>query len=399
MAYQFRGFVLDPERRELRSGAKVCMVEPQVFDLLEFLIRNRDRVVSRDDLLAGVWDGRIVSDSTIAARINAARQAIGDDGREQRFIRTIPRKGFRFVGDVWEEGEKTKARVAPAQQVLSAARDQRITFCRTADGVSLAVARVGHGMPVVCIPAWGHHIEHDWENPTRAPLWQFLADRFELIRYDGRGFGLSDWDVTDVSLATFQRDLEAVVEALGLRRYAILAISVGIPAAIAHAASYPDRVSKLVVHDGFVQGMNKRGRMGVTGLVNAYVATMGKSWDGVLALVRSLVGDQLPGLSAEQIKWISDLLPLTTSLENALRHFSAHADIDVTARLPEVRAPTLVLHCRHCRPMPFDQALRIANSIPGASLVNLESANIVPLPGEAAWPVFLGTIESFLSEP
>jgi DNA-binding winged helix-turn-helix (wHTH) protein/pimeloyl-ACP methyl ester carboxylesterase len=397
LTYQFRGFVLDPERRELRSGAKVCVVEPQVFDLLEFLIRNRDRVVSRDDLLAGVWGGRIVSDSAIAARINAARRAIGDDGRQQRFIRTIARKGFRFVGEVWEEAT---ARVPSAQQqVPGAARDQRVTFCRTADGVSLAVTRVGRGMPLVCTPTWGHHIEHDWENPTRAQLWQFLADRFELIRYDGRGFGLSDRNVGDVSLATFQRDLEAVVDALGLRRYAILAISVGCPAAIAHAASYPERVSKLVVHESFVQGANKRGPIGVTGLVNAYVATMGNSWNGVLALIRTLLAGQFPGLSAEQVKWCADLVPMTTSLESALRQFAAHADIDVADLLPKVRAPTLVLHCRHCRQMSFEEALRIATSVPGARLVNLESANVIPLPGESAWPVFLGAIEGFLSEP
>ena len=103
MLFHLGNFVLDPGRRELRSGTKVLAVEPQVFDLLEFLIRNRTRVVSKDDLLAAVWGGRIVSDSAIAARINAARQALGDNGREQRFIRTIPRKGFRFVGEVWQQ--------------------------------------------------------------------------------------------------------------------------------------------------------------------------------------------------------------------------------------------------------------------------------------------------------
>jgi DNA-binding winged helix-turn-helix (wHTH) protein len=399
LAYQFRGFVLDPDRRELRSGAKVCVVEPQVFDVLEFLIRNRDRVVTRDDLLAGVWGGRVVSESAIAARINAARRAIGDDGKEQRLIRTIAHKGFRFVGDVWEEADEAKAGVAPAQQIPRAAREQHITFCRTADGVSIAVARVGRGKPLVCPPTWGHHVEHDWENPTRAQFWEFLADRFELIRYDGRGFGLSDRNVADISLAASQRDLETVVDALGLRRYAILAVSAGCPPAIAHAASHPERVSRLVLHDGFAQGVNKLGRMGITGLVNAYAAAMGNSWAGVLALMRTLFADLFPDMSAEQIKWLADLLPRTTSIENALRHFTAHADIDVTDRLAEVRAPTLVLHCRHCRSMPFERALRIANSIPGARLVNLESANAFPLPGEAAWPAFLGTIESFLSEP
>jgi adenylate cyclase len=105
VAFHFGDLVLDTERRELRSGAKLVALEPLVFDLLEFLIRNRDHVVSRDELLAGVWGGRIVSDSAIGARINAARGAIGDDGDQQRWIRTVARKGFRFVGAVREEQE------------------------------------------------------------------------------------------------------------------------------------------------------------------------------------------------------------------------------------------------------------------------------------------------------
>ena len=103
MAFLFDDMILDVERRELRSGAKLIPLEPQVFDILAFLIRNRDRVVSKDDLLAAVWDGRMVSDSAIAARINAARRAIGDDGEQQRWIRTVVRKGFRFVGEVRED--------------------------------------------------------------------------------------------------------------------------------------------------------------------------------------------------------------------------------------------------------------------------------------------------------
>jgi adenylate cyclase len=103
LAFYFGDMVLDTERRELRSGSKSLALEPLVFDLLEFLIRNRDRVVSKDELLTGVWGGRIVSDSAIGARINAARRAICDDGSQQRWIRTVARKGFRFVGAVREE--------------------------------------------------------------------------------------------------------------------------------------------------------------------------------------------------------------------------------------------------------------------------------------------------------
>jgi DNA-binding winged helix-turn-helix (wHTH) protein/pimeloyl-ACP methyl ester carboxylesterase len=391
--------VLDPERRELRLGPDVVAVEPQVFDLLEFLIRNRDRVVSRDDLLAGVWGGRIVSDSAIAARINAARQAIGDDGREQRLIRTIARKGFRFVADVREKTERTAASLPRGRQPPRAPIDQRITFCRTPDGVNLAMARVGRGIPLVCVPTWGSHLEYDWENPTRAELWSFLANRFELIRYDGRGTGLSDRNVRDVSPATFQCDLEAVIEALNLGRYALFGASAGSPAAIAHSASHPERVSKLVIHEGLVQGTNKRTGVPITGLVNAYVAILGKSWDGVLPFIRTLVSDSHPSLSPEQLKWIVDLVPRTMSIESALRLVCAHADIDVAARLTQVRAPTLVLHCRHCSSMSLEQSLRVAASIPDARLVNIESANGTPLPGEPAWPAFLEAIEAFLAEP
>jgi TolB-like protein len=98
--FLFSDHRLDTDRRELRRGSVVIAVEPQVFDLLVYLVKNRDRVVSKDDLLASIWGGRIVSDSTLTSRINAARKAVGDSGEEQKLIRTIARKGFRFVGDV-----------------------------------------------------------------------------------------------------------------------------------------------------------------------------------------------------------------------------------------------------------------------------------------------------------
>jgi TolB-like protein/cytochrome c-type biogenesis protein CcmH/NrfG len=100
MQYFFSNQILDTDRRELRRGADQISIEPQVFDLLVYLLENRDRVVSKDDLIAAIWDGRIVSESTLTSRINAARKAIGDSGRDQKLIRTISRKGFRFVGSL-----------------------------------------------------------------------------------------------------------------------------------------------------------------------------------------------------------------------------------------------------------------------------------------------------------
>ena len=130
MIFVFDKYALDPERRELRHGDIVVPVQPQVFDLLEYLIRNRSRVVSRDDMLDAVWSGRIVSESTLATRINAARSAIGDDGESQRLIRTLPRKGLRFVGDVrvldeQSRGAETGELSSPVRPTMPRAEAER----------------------------------------------------------------------------------------------------------------------------------------------------------------------------------------------------------------------------------------------------------------------------------
>src|SRR5688572_18496555 len=102
MLYVFDDYVLDTDRRELRRRSAPIDVEPQVFDLIAYLVQNRDRVASRDDLIGSIWQGRVVSESTLSSRINAARTALGDSGATQRLIRTLPRKGVRFVGEVRE---------------------------------------------------------------------------------------------------------------------------------------------------------------------------------------------------------------------------------------------------------------------------------------------------------
>ena len=115
MRFLFEDYALDTDRRELQRGAAVVSVTPQVFDLLDYLIRNRERVVSKDDLIDAIWNGRSVSDSALTTRLNAARSAIGDSGQEQRLVKTLPRKGFRFVGSVLEAQRPADAPVADDQ--------------------------------------------------------------------------------------------------------------------------------------------------------------------------------------------------------------------------------------------------------------------------------------------
>jgi len=160
LIYFFENHSLDTDRRELRRGGQIIAIGPQVFDVLEYLIRNRERVVSNDDLIGGIWKGRIVSESTLGSRIAAARQAIGDSGEQQNFIRTLPRKGFRFVADVREErGRGDSAGVGLAGEYQrkegtpSSHLKQTVTFCRTKDGINLAVASVGCGPVLLRIGA------------------------------------------------------------------------------------------------------------------------------------------------------------------------------------------------------------------------------------------------------
>ena len=114
MQFLFGDYVLDTDRRELRRGDELIAVGPQVFDVLAHLVKNRDRVVSKDDLLDAMWTRRAVSESTLTTHINAVRKAVGDSGDAQSLIRTIPRKGFRFVGDVRQTGPAASAAARPA---------------------------------------------------------------------------------------------------------------------------------------------------------------------------------------------------------------------------------------------------------------------------------------------
>jgi TolB-like protein len=175
LLFQFDHFTLDTDRRELRGPAGLIAVEPQVFDLLTYLVRNRDRVVSRDDILAAVWHGRIISEAALTTRINGVRSAIGDSGQAQRLIKTLPRKGLRFVGAVSERGalsdEAPSALSAPAAPLampdrpsiavlpftnLSGDREQEYFADGIAREIIAALSRTRWLFVVACNPSLAH---------------------------------------------------------------------------------------------------------------------------------------------------------------------------------------------------------------------------------------------------
>jgi pimeloyl-ACP methyl ester carboxylesterase/DNA-binding winged helix-turn-helix (wHTH) protein len=397
LQFCFENQVLDVERRELTRGSERVALEPQVFDLLVYLMQNRDRVVTKDDLIASVWGGRIVSESTLTSGINAVRKAVGDSGEEQRLIRTAARKGIRFVGEVMEKSGRREIDTAAQPPSSGPSLRQDVHFCTAADGVRIAYAAVGRGPPLIKTANWLNHLEYDWASPVWSALLHSLAADYRLIRYDARGNGLSDWDVEDLSFEAFVRDLESVIEASGLKRFPLLGVSQGCAVCIAYAVRHPERVSHLVLYGGFARGRRKRGSQQEIANSEAVVTLMRQGWGQENPAFRQLFTSLfIPGGTPEQMQWFNDLQRITTSPENAVRLRQAVDELDVTGLLPRVEAPTLVLHCRNDAVQPFEEGRRIAAGIPGARFVALEGRNHLILKGDPGWSRLLQEIGSFL---
>jgi DNA-binding winged helix-turn-helix (wHTH) protein len=384
---------LDINHFELEREGRAVPVEPQVFDLLLLLIENRDRIVSKEELFDKVWKGRIVSDATLNSRMNAARKAIGDNGSDQRLIRTFPRRGYRFVGKIL--GDSSSAPVAQTNPALR----QDIQFCTSPDGVRLAYASLGEGPILVKAANYLTHLEYDWESPLWHPTLERLATDRLLFRYDTRGSGLSDWDVDDITFEAFVDDLETVVDAAGLDRFALLGISQGSAVSVAYAVRHPERVSRMILYGGYALGRIMRGDSEETERAHALLTLMRQGWgDENSALLPAFSSTMIPDGSSDQIRALVDLQRHTATAENAVRIREACDKLDVVELLPQINVPTLVLHVRHDSVAPFEQGRLIASSIPKARFVSLEGNNHLLLPGEPAWERMLAEINLFLAE-
>ena len=276
---------------------------------------------------------------------------------------------------------------------------QEIQFCIARDGVQLAYSRMGSGPQLVKTGNWMTHLEFDFESPIWRHLYRELSRDHTLIRYDARGNGLSDRDVEDVSFETFVGDLETVVDAAGLDRFALLGISQGCAVSIAYAVRHPERVTHLILFGGYAVGWAKRGRSAVEKEQAAAMLTLMRlGWGQENPAFRQLFTSQfIPGGTKEQTDWFNELQRVSTSPEDAVRNLIANGDTDVSTLLAKVNVPTLVMHSRDDARVPFDQGRRLAAGIPGARFVPLPSGNHLILEDEPAFPRFLHEITTFIS--
>ena len=289
-----------------------------------------------------------------------------------------------------------------ASRVLTDANlKQDIRYCRAADGVRLAFAKVGNGPPLLRTAHWLGHLEYDWELPIFRHLLLGLASHFSLVRFDARGNGLSDWDVGDISLEAWVSDLKCVADAAGLDRFPILGLSQGCAVAVAFAARYPERVSHLILYGGFAAGAYKSPSVTAAAReqFDAMKTLMKFGWGANEPTFRQLfTASMIPEATKEQIDAFNEAQRVGASAECAVRYMETVANFDVRHLLPEVRTPTLVMHVRNDRRVPIAAGRELATGIPDAQFVTLPGKNHILLEQDPAAKTFLEEIRRFLGQ-
>ena len=278
--------------------------------------------------------------------------------------------------------------------------EQQVRFCTAADGVRLAYASHGSGPPLVRAATWLTHLDFDWQSPVWRHWLDALGTGHTLVRYDERGCGLSDRELGDLSVDSWVDDLESIVDAAGLDRFALLGPSQGAAIALAYAVRHPERVTHLVLYGGYARGRALRGS-DERSRGEAMISAIRAGWADPNPTFRHLFSMLfLPNGTAEQMDWYDELQRRSTSAETAVRLYEARSRIDVSDLAGYVTTPTLVVHARGDRVVPVEEGRLLAARIPDARLVLVESENHILLAGEPAWGEFLSELRAFLgTEP
>jgi pimeloyl-ACP methyl ester carboxylesterase/DNA-binding winged helix-turn-helix (wHTH) protein len=393
VAYRFGPFQLDARERRLSRGAEVIPLRLKVFDTLRVLVENAGRLVTKQELLETVWPETAVEENNLNHNVSVLRKALGEKATGQQYIETVPRVGYRFAAAV-ETGEpRAQAAVASAAKAR-----QEIRYCMTSDGVRLAYASIGSGPPLVKASNWLTHLDFEWGSPIWRHWWSALSVHHRVVRYDERGNGMSQRDVGDVSFDTWVHDLETVVDAAGLDRFALLGISRGGPIAIAYAVKHPERVTHLVLYGAFAVGINHVAPAHELEARRALISLTRLGWGlNNPAFCKVFTCLYIPQATPEQEQWFDELQRVSTSPENAARLMEQRDDLDIRPLLSQVTTPTLVIHCDRDQAIPAENGRQLAAAIPNARYASLPGANHLMLEEEPAWAMFLEELGLFLN--
>jgi pimeloyl-ACP methyl ester carboxylesterase/DNA-binding winged helix-turn-helix (wHTH) protein len=362
MIFAFGDGEVDTVTFELRRAGVAVNVEPQVFDVLVVLVTHRDRVVTKEELLDEVWGDRFVSESALTSRIKDARRAVGDDGHRQAVIRTIRGRGYRFVAPVVDVSAADAGTRPAAETAALAPKPPRTRYARSGC-YSIAYQVVGTGPDdLVFIPGFVSNVELQWEFAPMAAFFGRLARGARLIMFDKRGTGLSDRVPATEILPLEERmdDVRAVMDAAGSERATLFGISEGGPLALLFAATFPERVERLILFNSYAD----RFRDDIAELAAAARDAWGSG--GVFASLAPSWRDR------GDVRFLARYERHSATPDTAAHLIEQCDDIDVRPILPSISTPTRIIHRRDDTMFPLSKARALTEGIPGAHLVVLE---------------------------
>ena len=394
MQLRFADCAIDCDRYEfVRAGERVD-VQPKVWAFLRLLAENAHRVLKKDEILARLWPDVVVDEGSLQRLASLARDALGDE----EMLRTIRGVGYQLAAEVSVEEPESKEIVAavqgPAPEPMVC---QEIRYCRTVDGVNVAWASLGRGPALVRALGWFSNLEYEWAWPHARRFWETLGEGRRLIRYDGRGMGLSD-PCRTFSSELRLRDLEAVVDASGEKRIDLVGLSEGCNTAVHFAVRHPDRVRRVVLY-GPPGPLFLDRSPELTSLKRVVYELVRASWGGGSSVFGRMLAELFVGLYAtpETCELFDRMQRASTDRETALAYIeNIVSDVRDAAR--KISVPTLVLHRRDDAVCPFESGKVAASLIPGARFVPLAGDNHWPMAHDPSAPAMIRSIRSFLDD-
>lgn len=272
-----------------------------------------------------------------------------------------------------------------------------ISYCSSADGTQIAYAAEGTGLSLVKPPAFLNHLQYDWHSPVWGRIYHQLSAHLKLIRYDDRGTGMSESNVSDISSSNLAEDLEAVIKASNLDKFALLGISNGAALSIDYAARHPERVSHLILFSSYAAGWRADGDLQLRDKLDAIIALAETGWEQSNPAFRQFFSMTLvPEASQQELNWLNEYLLLAANAKNAAAIMSACADLDVRDKLQQIKVPTLVIHSLGDKTIPPLSGREIAASIPGAEFIGLNSTSHLLLEREPSAQQFIDIVRDFI---
>ncbi|WP_223422327.1 alpha/beta fold hydrolase [Tateyamaria pelophila] len=283
--------------------------------------------------------------------------------------------------------------------VVETPLNQRVQFCIAPDGVQIAYARVGEGPPLLKAPNWLNHIEYEWRSAVWGPFLAGLAKNHELVRFDQRGGGLSDWEVEDISEAAMVSDMATVVEAAKLEHFALFGVSQGCSFSIRYAVEHPEKVRCLVLLGGFARGALNRSSREQEKLFEASQTMITEGWGSKNPVYRQFfTAGFIPDATSAQKSGFDELQRVSVGPDNLARINRMNALVDTTELARRLRVPTLVLHSEGDRRVPLEEGRRLAALIPDARFVALKGNNHALVEGTPSFDRFFEEVHAFLKE-